>query len=74
MDRIPQYCAQPDRPHPLVEGYMINGWVECSCGGHRTVLCIAYDRGGPCHAVHYVPPLTAACSRSGIPEQRRPAD
>jgi hypothetical protein len=69
---VPSQCAHPTAPHQLVEGYLLNGWVQCSCGGHRTVQCLAYSEDGhPCRAMHYLPRLSANCSLSPIPQQRR---
>lgn len=70
VSQVPRYCAHPGNPHPLIERRMTSGWVECSCGGHRTVRCLYYAEDGFCGAVHYLPALTAACSLSGIPAQR----
>jgi hypothetical protein len=61
---IPTHCARPGEPHRLAEGRMLNGWAECSCGGHRTVRCLRVDGHTPCNAVHYVPAVRPGCSRS----------
>jgi hypothetical protein len=66
----PTHCANATRPHRLEPGRMINGWAECSCGGHRTVQCMCHEGGRTCNAVHYLPRLMVVCSLSGLPRQR----
>jgi hypothetical protein len=61
---IPTHCAHPTDPHRLSPGRMISGWVECGCGGHRTVQCLSYDGENRCNAVHYLPARRPACSRT----------
>ncbi|HEY1969517.1 MAG TPA: hypothetical protein VGH89_16310 [Pseudonocardia sp.] len=70
-NNLPAQCSHPTTPHRLVLGRMLNGWAECSCGGHRTVQCLNYADGRPCRAVHYLPALTATCSLGPIPRQRQ---
>jgi hypothetical protein len=69
-NRVPVACASSQTPHRLVEGSMLNGWAECSCGGHRTIQCLAWENGRVCRAVHYLPALTSTCSLGWIPSQR----
>jgi hypothetical protein len=70
-NRVPATCANPATPHRLTPGWMLSGWAECGCGGHRTVQCLAWENGTACRSVHYLPALTAACSLGRVPTQRQ---
>ena len=70
-NHVPATCADSDTPHRLVDGWMLNGWAECSCGGHRTVQCLAWENGRACRAMHYLPARTSTCSLGHIPAQRQ---
>jgi hypothetical protein len=70
-NRVPATCANPETPHRLAPGWMLSGWSDCSCGGHRTVQCLAWDGRRTCRAVHHMPALTAVCSLGRIPTQRQ---
>jgi hypothetical protein len=65
----PRQCANPDNPHPLAPLRTLNGWVDCRCGGHRTVRCLAYDDDMQCNAVHYLPALRPACVPVSEPDR-----
>jgi hypothetical protein len=48
----------------LVPGRVTNGWLECSCGGHRTVRCLSHTGSQTCNSVQYLPALRPGCSLS----------
>lgn len=62
VSEIPTHCADPDHPHRLDPNRTISGWVDCRCGGHRTVRCLSYHHDVQCNAVHYLPEPRPACS------------
>jgi hypothetical protein len=66
---IPSHCPNPTSAHPLDAGWTLNGWADCSCGGHRTVRCLhrTSDGAGACNSVHFLPRLRPACSCVRLP-------